>query len=134
MRTTILIPAVLLAAGCADKLRHDSAFALTSGGETAKVIEPPAQARSQQVKVTVTVTRGSADVFVLPAAAVPAVDDLEVTKDARGKWRAAALAAEAGVTQSATLAASVGANQAYKILVVPSDGAGVAEGSVAVRN
>lgn len=103
----------LLVAGCADKLRTESAFTLPDGGNTTKVFDLPAQSAEQTLKVEVTSDR-PVDVFVMPAKDAPDLDGLP-TKE----WQTKSVTFKEGVTNE-TLTAKVPAKQATKVVVTPS--------------
>jgi len=102
-----------LVAGCADKLRTESAFTLPDGGFTTKVFDLPAQSGEQTIKVGVTSDR-PVDVFVMPAKDAPNLDGLP-TKE----WQTKSVSFQEGVTNE-TLTAKIPAKQATKVVITPS--------------
>lgn len=112
-RAGVWVVLVLLAAGCADKLRTESAFVLSDGGNTTKVFDLPAQPAEQTIKVEVASDR-PVDVFVMPAKDAPNLDGLP-TKE----WQTKSQTFKEGVTNE-TLTAKVPAKQATKVVVTPS--------------
>jgi hypothetical protein len=102
-----------LSAGCADKLRTESAFTLPEGGKVTKVFDLPAQRAEQTLKVEVTSDR-PVDVFVMSAAEAPDLDGL-----ASKEWQTKSMTFKEGVTND-TLTAKVPAKQATKVVVTPS--------------
>jgi hypothetical protein len=112
-RAVAWVGLAFLVAGCADKLRTESAFTLPDGGNTTKVFDLPAQSAEQTLKVEVTSDR-PVDVFVMPAKDAPDLDGLP-TKE----WQAKSVTFKEGVTNE-TLTAKVPAKQATKVVVTPS--------------
>src|ERR671911_1351513 len=99
-RAVAWVVLAFLVAGCADKLRTESAFTLPDGGNTTKVFDLPAQSAEQTIKVEVTSDK-PVDVFVMPAKDAPGLDGLP-TKE----WQTKAPTFKEGVTKQ-TLTAKV---------------------------
>lgn len=112
-RASLCVVLSFLAAGCANRLRTESAFTLPDGGNTTKVFDLPAQSAEQTIKVEVTSDK-PVDVFVMPAQGAPNLDGLPSKE-----WQAKSTAFKEGVT-SDTLTAKVPAKQATKVVVTPS--------------